>query len=158
MEKIFKMSLFMPPISPIKDKTTGKTVKAATLVPLRTVDLQEVYQLITADGHLAKLTSDIRQATQRNDNDTCRLLKQQTLPYVTPCGIFSRRRSDCLTEASGLVVIDIDHLESAEETEALRQELFDDPYLQPALVFVSPTGRGVKAFVPYPSGQEAVKP
>ena len=82
-------------------------------------------------------------------------MKQQTLPYVTPCGIFSRRRSDCLTEASGLVVVDIDHLESAEEAGLLRQQLFDDPYLQPLLVFVSPTGRGVKAFVPYAAGQDA---
>ena len=52
-----------------------------------------------------------------------------------------------------LVVVDIDHLESAEEMENLRQQLFDDPYLCPALVFVSPTGRGVKAFVPCLHGQ-----
>ncbi len=155
MKNIFKMSLFMPPISPIKDPATGKTAKAATLVPLRTVDLPEVYQLITANERLAALTNDIRLAALRNDNDACRLMKQQTLPYVTPCGIFSRRRSDCLTETSGLVVVDIDHLESAEETETLRQQLFDDPYLKPALVFVSPTGRGVKAFVPCAAGQSA---
>ena len=67
--------------------------------------------------------------------------------------VFTRRRSDCLTESSGLVVVDIDHLESAEETENLRQQLFDDPYLCPALVFISPTGRGVKAFVPCLHGQ-----
>ncbi len=85
------------------------------------------------------------------------MLKQQTLPYVTPCGVFTRRRSDCLTESSGLVVVDIDHLESAEETENLRQKLFDDPYLCPALVFVSPTGRGVKAFVPCPAGQDSTE-
>lgn len=157
MKIIFKMSLFMPPISPIRDKMTGKVEKAASLVPLRTVDLPEVYQLITANERLAALTDEIRRAALHDDSDTCRLLKQQTLPYVTPCGVFSRRRSDCLTETSGLVVVDIDHLESAEETETLRQKLFDDTYLQPVLVFVSPTGRGVKAFVPYPSGQEAAE-
>lgn len=155
MKNIFKMSLFMPPISPIKDPATGKMARAATLVPLRTVDLPEVYQLITANERLAALTNEIRLAALRNDNDACRLMKQQTLPYVTPCGIFSRRRSDCLMETSGLVVVDIDHLESAEETETLRQQLFDDPYLKPALVFVSPTGRGVKAFVPCAAGQSA---
>lgn len=47
----------------------------------------------------------------------------------------------------------MDHLQSLAETEALRQRLFDDPYLYPTLVFVSPTGRGVKAFVPCPHGQ-----
>lgn len=155
MKNIFKMSLFMPPISPVRDRMTGKVTKAATLVPLRTVDLAEVYRLITANKRLAELTAGIRQAALRNDNDACRLMKQQTLPYVTPCGIFSRRRSDCLTETSGLVVVDIDHLESTEEAETLRRRLFDDPYLRPALVFVSPTGRGVKAFVPCAAGQNA---
>ena len=45
MENVFKMSLFMPPISPIKDKTTGRTVKSATLTPLRTINLEEIYKL-----------------------------------------------------------------------------------------------------------------
>lgn len=149
----FKMSLFLAPISPVKDKATGKTVKSATLTPLRTVDLNEVYKLITSNERLAALTLDVQNASLRGDDNTCRLLKQQTLPYVTPCGVFTRRRSDCLEESSGLVVVDIDHLESVEEAEILRQQLFDDPYLCPALVFVSPTGRGVKAFVPCLNGQ-----
>ena len=66
-----------------------------------------------------------------------------------------RRRSDCLEELSGLVVVDIDHLESTEEAEILRQELFDDPYLCPALAFISPSGLGVKAFIPHASEQNA---
>lgn len=155
MENLFKMSLFMPPISPIKDKATGKTVKNATLTPLRTVGLSEVYQLITSNERLAALTLEVRNAALKGDDNACRLLKQQTLPYVTPCGVFTRRRSDCLEEPSGLVVVDIDHLESTEEAEKLRQQLFHDPYLYPALVFISPTGRGVKAFVPCASGQSA---
>jgi hypothetical protein len=153
MPKSFKMSLFMPPISPMKDGATGKTVKSATLTPLRTLELNEVYQLITANKRLITLTQAIREAALQGDDNNCRMLKQQTLPYVTPCGVFTRRRSDCLTESSGLVVVDIDHLESAEETENLRQQLFDDRYLCPALVFISPTGRGVKAFVPCLHGQ-----
>ena len=143
----------MPPISPIKDQATGKTVKNATLTPLRTVTLAEVYKIITSNERLAALTLEVRNAAQQGDENACRLLKQQKLPYVTPCGIFTRRRSDCLQESSGLVVVDIDHLESAEEAERLRQRLFDDPYLHPALVFISPTGKGVKAFVPCASGQ-----
>lgn len=155
MENVFKMSLFMPPISPIKDKTTGRTVKSATLTPLRTINLEEIYKLITSNERLTALTLEVRNAALWGDENTSRLLKQQTLPYVTPCGIFTRRRSDCLEELSGLVVVDIDHLESTEEAEKLRQLLFDDPYLCPALVFVSPTGQGVKAFVPCAIGQSA---
>ena len=101
------------------------------------------------------MTLEVRNAALQGDEDTSRLLKQQTLPYVTPCGIFTRRRSDCLEELSGLVVVDIDHLESTEEAEILRQELFDDPYLCPALAFISPSGLGVKAFIPHASEQNA---
>lgn len=155
MENFFRMSLFMPPISPIKDKATGKTVKNATLTPLHTVELSEVYKLITSNERLATLTLEVRNALLRGDDNACRLLKQQTLPYVTPCGVFTRRRSDCLEESSGLVVVDIDQLESIEEAQKMRQLLFDDPYLEPALVFVSPSGRGVKAFIPYAPEQSA---
>ena len=123
MKNTLKMSLFMPPISPVKDAATGKNVKSATLTPLRTMNLEEVYKLITSNEHLATLTLAVRNAALRGDETACRCLKQQTLPYVTPCGVFTRRRSDCLTESSGLVVVDIDHLESAEETENLRHTL-----------------------------------
>lgn len=155
MENIFRMSLFMPPISPIRDKISGKNLRNATLTPLRTVDVNEVHKLITSNAKLAALTHEVRNAALLGDDNACRLLKQQTLPYVTPCEVFTRRRSDCIEEASGLVVVDIDHLESTEEAEKLRQLLFDDPYLCPALVFVSPTGQGVKAFVPCAIGQSA---
>lgn len=153
----FTMSFFMPPISPVRERETGRTTKMPTLTPLRSVDLQEVYQLITTDRRLAQLTLEVRKAADEGDEQTCRMLKQQTLPYVTPCGVFSRRRSDCLQQESGLLVVDIDHLDSTAEAEALRRQLFDDPYLQPALVFVSPTGRGVKAFVPRTSTGSATQ-
>ena len=51
--------------------------------------------------------------------------------------------------------MDVDHLESNEEARKLRQLLFEDPYLHPVLVFISPTGKGVKAFVPCAPGQSA---
>ena len=149
----FRMSLFLAPISPVKDDETGKVVKPATLTPYKTTDLQEVYKIITTNEQLKQLTGQVRMAVESGDTQACRRLKQENLPYVTPCGVFTRRRSDCLMEPSGLVVVDIDHLESAEEAENLKQQLFVDSYLHPALVFVSPTGRGVKAFVPYASGQ-----
>ena len=46
--------------------------------------------------------------------------------------------------------VDVDGLDSTAEAEALRRQLFDDAYLCPALCFISPSERGVKAFVPYP--------
>ena len=111
MENSFRMSLFMPPISPIKDKATGRIVKNATLTPLRTVELSEVYKLVTANTKLTALTLAVRSAVQQGDDSVCRLFMQQTLPYVTPCGVVTRRRSECIVETSGLEVENVDHLE-----------------------------------------------
>lgn len=147
----------MPPISPIKDENTGKTVKSATLTPFRTMSIDEVHRLITSDQRLTELTLAIRNAAAQGDETTARFLKQQTLPYVTPCGVFTRRRSDCLKLPSGLVVVDVDHLDSPDEAGRLKQLLFKDPYLAPVLVFISPTGRGVKAFVPCPIGKDSTE-
>ena len=125
----FKMSLFLAPISPVKDGGTGQIIKPATLKPYKTMTLQEVYRTITANTRLQLLTDRVRRAFDSGDLSAYRALKQELLPYVTPCGTFARRRSDSLLEASGLVVVDIDHLDSAD--------------------FISPCGQGVKAFVPY---------
>lgn len=145
----FKMSLFLAPISPVKDGGTGQIIKPATLKPYKTMTLQEVYRTITANTRLQLLTDRVRRAFDSGDLSAYRALKQELLPYVTPCGTFARRRSDSLLEASGLVVVDIDHLDSADEAARLRRQLFEDPFLRPELVFISPCGQGVKAFVPY---------
>ncbi|WP_370528718.1 hypothetical protein [Bacteroides sp. CACC 737] len=56
MPKSFKMSLFMPPISPMKDEATEENVKSATPTPLRTLGVNKVYQLTTANKRLITLT------------------------------------------------------------------------------------------------------
>lgn len=113
----FKMSLFLPPISPVKDSATGRIVQPPTLTPYKEITLQEVYKLITSSERLKTLTETVRRAAENGDEKAYRMLKQQTLPYVTPCGVFSYRKSDSLTGPSGLIVVDIDHLDSRGEAE-----------------------------------------
>ena len=143
------MSLFLPPISPVKDSTTGRIIQPPTLTPYKEITLQEVYKLITSSERLKTLTETVRRATENGDEKVYRMLKQQTLPYVTPCGVFSYRKSDSLTGPSGLIVVDIDHLDSRREAEKLKRQLFDDLLLRPVLAFPSPSGHGVKALIPY---------
>ena len=145
----FKMSLFLPPISPVKDSTTGRIIQPPTLTPYKEITLQEVYKLITSSERLKTLTETVRRAVENGDEKVYRMLKQQTLPYVTPCGVCSYRKSDSLTGPSGLIVVDIDHLDSRREAEKLKRQLFDDLLLRPVLAFTSPSGHGVKAFIPY---------
>lgn len=153
--KYFKMSLFLAPISPVRDAGTGRIVKPASLKPYRSVSLRQVYEIITSNPRLRLLTEQVRRAALEDGPAAYRTLKQQTLPYVTPCGVFSYRRGSDLVEASGLIVVDIDHLDSPAEARELREALFHDPFLRPELVFISPCGRGVKAFVPYDADPSA---
>ena len=144
----FKMSLFLPPISPVKDSATGRTVQPPTLTPYKEITLQKVYKLITSSERLKTLTETVRRAAENGDEKAYRMLKQQTLPYVTPRRLFLPQ-SDSLTGPSGLIVVDIDHLDSRGEAEKLKRQLFDDRLLHPVLAFTSPSGYGVKAFIPY---------
>lgn len=137
----YKMSLFKNPIAPQRNPQ-GQTMRAATLTPVMEVSPGEVHQLITCSEPLRLATSQVRLAAD------IRAAKAALLPYVTPCGVFTRRNCRSLLKPSGLVVVDIDHLDSLQEAERMRRTLFDDPFLCPVLCFISPGGRGVKAFVP----------
>ena len=122
-----KLSFFLPPISPVKD-ANGKNVTPATLVPHKELTLEEVWNIVTGSPRLKKLTEAA--AAAYGDEKEYRRLKQSTLPYVTPCGTFSYRRSDRLLAPSGLSILDLDHLDSREEAERMRRQLFDDPFLR----------------------------
>ncbi len=131
MKNEFKMSLFAAPISPVKDSLTGRVSRPATVYPSREVTLQEVARLITGDPTLERLTRQLRLPLETGDKERFSELKRQTLPYVTPCGTFSYRKSDRLLAPSGLVVVDVDGLDSTAEAEALRRQLFDDATYAP---------------------------
>lgn len=116
-------------------------------VPAGVCSVAGLHAYITSDASLKELTRRVR--ADRGDDKTFRKKKQTLLPYVTPAGIFSYCKEQCIVVASGLFVIDIDHLASTEEAEAWRDRLFEDEVLQPDLAFVSPGAQGVKLFVPY---------
>ena len=71
---------------------------------------------------------------------------KKRLDYVTPAGTLTRRSNAGLVTASGLLVLDFDHLP---DVAAARAALLADDLLAPELVllFVSPSGDGLKALV-----------
>ena len=101
-----QMSYFLPPIT--------------NTLPTGNCTLREVYRWITEDKSLETVTNELRTFIREGRVAEYRQLKQRQLPFVTPHGVFSRRKSDALISASGLVVVDIDHLASLEEAEQLR--------------------------------------
>lgn len=152
MSNNYRMSYFMPPIAPIKDKQ-GRQTTPPTLIPFCEVSIGQVFQMITCNKNLKALTEQVRNAAD------IRAAKASLLPYVTPCGTFTRRNSKNFVSPSHLVVVDVDGLLSHQEAVDIRRMLYDDSLLQPALTFISPSGLGVKAFVPchYSSAADDVK-
>jgi len=141
MPNNYRMSYFMPPIAPIKDEQ-GRLMTPPTLIPFCEVSIEQIFQMITGNKNLKALTEQVRNAPD------IRAAKASLLPYVTPCGTFTRRNSKNFVSPSHLVIVDVDHLNSYQEAVEIRRTLYDDPLLHPVLTFISPSGLGVKAFVP----------
>ena len=105
MSNNYRMSYFMPPIAPIKDKQ-GRLMAPPTLIPFCEVSIEQVFQMITCNENLKALTEQVR-----NSKDL-RAAKASLLPYVTPCGTFTRRSSKDFVSPSHLVIVDVDDLHS----------------------------------------------
>lgn len=116
-------------------------------IPAGVCSVAGLYNYLTANPQLEELTLKVRAAG--GDKKEFRKQKQTLLPYVTPAGIFSYCKEQCLLVPSGLFVIDIDGLPSIEEAGMWRDRLFADKVLHPELSFVSPGAQGVKLFIPY---------
>ena len=109
---------------------------------IKTVELAELWDEITSERH-RDLTERLRTAM---DKDVRKALKAQ-LPTVTPAGCFNHPRKDAdLTTLSSLMVVDFDDVPSVREA---RFALLGDDVYSPdvMLVFDSPSGNGLKAFL-----------
>lgn len=116
-------------------------------IPAGICSVAGLHTYISTNPQLEKLTQKVR--SELGDKAVFRKKKQTLLPYVTPAGIFSYCKEQCMQVPSGLFVIDIDELASIEEAKMWRDRLFADEVLHPALSFVSPGARGVKLFISY---------
>ena len=88
MPNQYRMSYFMPPIAPVRNEQ-GRMVTPPTLLPFCEVSVEQVFQMITCNENLKLLTAQVRNAPDM------RTAKAALLPYVTPCGTFTRRNSKC---------------------------------------------------------------
>lgn len=86
----------------------------------------------------------ILDALINEDTDDAQRQKIQ-LPAVTWSGSFSQRRADALLTHTGILCVDIDHIDSFDDTTKLQQRIGSDPHT--AAVFRSPSGCGLKVLV-----------
>ena len=85
-----QMSYFLPPIT--------------NTLPTGNCTLREVYRWITEDKSLETVTNELRAFIRKGRVAEYRQLKQRQLPFVTPHGVFSRRKSDAFVSPGGLGV------------------------------------------------------
>lgn len=106
-------------------------------VPFKEVTIKDVYTVIVSDKYKAK-TESIRQA----DDDEAKKLKQTTLDHVTFSCICTYRNKGSIKEHSSFVHADIDHVN---DIQSLKQKILsNDMGFLPVLLFVSPSGNGLK--------------
>lgn len=108
--------------------------------PLRAITLPDIYRYIV--GKYAKPQTEMLRSIK--DKDEARRYKATHFDYCTFSGIFrSRNRKDLLTQ-SNLLCIDFDHVA---DIPSLKERLPCDPCFETELLFVSPSGDGLKWIV-----------
>ena len=115
-------------------------------VPHKTATLLQIYNAITGDFYKER-TDKLRSII---DPKQARQFKANNFDYCTFSGTFSSRNDKNLLQHSGLMTVDFDHLPNLEE---VRQALLADDYFDTQLLFVSPSGDGLKWIIPIDTSQ-----
>jgi hypothetical protein len=113
----------------------------SNIFPEKTVNLVEVYNLLRS-GKFRKKTIELRSLDEK---EKARNFKAVGFDYVTFSGTFTRRTDKELLEHSGLLTVDFDHVANLT---VLKQKLLEDEYFETELLFVSPSGDGLKWIIP----------
>jgi hypothetical protein len=108
--------------------------------PSETLRLGKIHQLIVGDKYKA-ITEKLRAI---EDSKEKRKFKANRFDYVTFSGVFERRNDKFLQKHSNLITLDFDHLQDIEK---VRQQLLDDEYFETEMLFISPSGDGLKWIV-----------
>jgi hypothetical protein len=106
-------------------------------VPHKSATLLQIYNAITGDFYKER-TDKLRSIA---DPKQARQFKANNFDYCTFSGTFSSRNDKNLVQHSGLMAVDFDHLPNLED---VRQALLADEYFDTQLLFVSPSGDGLK--------------
>ena len=129
-----KAKIFIPSFSYFK-------APVKNTFPSKEMNLLQVYQLLKGNPFEARTTS-LRNIADKTD---ARNYKAAQFDYVTFSGTFSKRSDSSLIRHSGLMAVDFDHVNDIDE---LKATLLMDQYFETELMFVSPSGDGVKWIIP----------
>lgn len=113
----------------------------SNILPSNSISLLEVYNLIKGNS-FASCTTKLRSIV---DPKEARKYKAANFDYVTFSGTFSKRNDNDLISHSGLLTIDFDHISNMDY---LKESLLNDKYFETELLFISPSGDGIKWIIP----------
>jgi len=108
--------------------------------------LRKVYNAIVGNYYKDR-TEHLRKLT---DQKQARQFKATNFDYCTFSGTFISRNDKALVKHSGLLCVDFDHLQSVE---VLRNQLLQDEYFDTQLLFISPSGDGLKWIISIDTAQ-----
>ena len=122
--------------------------------PHKTVTLQQIYNAIKGDyykSNTEKLRTILASPLSFGEGPGERLARQfkaTNFDYCTFSGTFTTRSDKALIKHSGLLCLDFDHLQNLD---SLRSQLLQDEYFDTQLLFVSPSGDGLKWIISIPA-------
>ena len=98
--------------------------------PIENIDIQELF-------------ISIKNGKWKSDIEKCQIdvSHKKDLPCFTPTGIFKKRNSQGIENYSGIICLDIDHIENPEKLKTLCKSI---PWVWVA--FITPSGKGLKVF------------
>lgn len=105
--------------------------------PSGEVSIVDVYQLLVSSA-FKNSTSSLREI---QDLKEARKFKALNFDYVTFSGVFSKRMDSQLKKHSGMMAIDFDHVP---DLNTVKEKLLHDKFFETQLLFVSPSGDGLK--------------
>jgi hypothetical protein len=118
--------------------------KKPPITPYRSITLLQLHRAITGK-HYQTITEKAHQLYQEylatGSKKAYSQFKKTKLDYVTFCGEFSRKADDGFLRHSSYVCFDFDRVK---EIPGLKAALLKDPYFETQLLFVSPSGDGLK--------------
>uniref|UniRef100_UPI004047465A DUF3987 domain-containing protein n=1 Tax=Algoriphagus sp. TaxID=1872435 RepID=UPI004047465A len=110
------------------------------IYPKKDLKLIDAYLLIK-DSTYREVTEDLRGLMDTKERKE---FKKENFDYCTYSGTFSSRKDECLLKHSGLLTLDFDHVEDVVE---LKKRLIEDENLETELIYVSPSGDGIKCII-----------
>lgn len=113
----------------------------SNIYPKHTISIVDAYKFIKSN----KTSSFTQQLRNIQDKSKARKFKASKFDYVTFSGTFKKRNDKALLNHSGLLTIDFDHIPNIQQ---LKNKLLNDEYFETELLFVSPSGDGLKWIIP----------